>query len=128
MNEKTDPTEQTEAHRLVGWGDFATIGEGHVLPRLFGHLVRLAAPVVTEYHSDLYRDAQWLPENVTGEVELDYVVRPSGTHLGVVGDDWNMARAYMDAPSNWGVGDRFYRLNLTTDDRQEWHLTITLLN
>lgn len=116
---------EPETHRLVGWGDFETIGTGYVLPRLFGHLVRLAAPVVQEYHSDLYRDAQWLPKNVTGPVELDFIVRHSGTHLGVVGADFNMARSYMEHPVNWSEGDRFYRLSLTVDERGEWSLTIT---
>lgn len=120
-------SEVSETHRLVGWGSWEDIGEDYVLPRVFGHLVRLAAPVVQEFHSDLYRDAQWLPKNVTGPCEVDFVVRHSGTYLGINGAKWNMARTYITSPSNWSKGDRFYRLALTVDDRGEWSLTITIL-
>lgn len=119
------PVSNQVTYRLVGWGDDAEFIKGYVLPRVFGHLVRLAAPVVQEYHSDLYRDAEWLPKNVTGPCEMDFVVRPSGTHLGRVGGAWNMARTYMGSPSNWTKSDRFYRLALTVDERREWWLTIT---
>lgn len=116
---------ESETHRLVGWGSFEDIGTGYVLPRVFGHLVRLTAGVVQEYHSDLYRDAEWLPKNVTGPCEMDFVVRYHGTHLGLVGADWNTAGAYINSPSNWGESDRFYRLALTADQTREWFLTIT---
>lgn len=120
-----DPPGHVETHRLVGWGTDAEFIKGYVLPRVFGHLVRLAAPVVQEFHSDLYSDAEWLPLNVTGPCEMDFVVRQHGTHLGMVGENWNMARSYMESPSMWTGGDRFYRLALTVDDRGEWSLTIT---
>lgn len=119
----TLPENSAVTHRLVGWGVWSQIGE-YVLPRLFGHLVALATPVVKEYHGDLFRDAEWLRATVTGPIEMDYVVRHHGTHLGEVGAAWNMARSYMDSPAMHGKTDRFYRLSLTVDDRGEWSLTI----
>lgn len=119
------PEVPTVTHRLVGYGTDAKFIKGYVLPRVFGHLVRLAAPVVQEFHSDLYRDAEWLPLNVTGPCEMDFVARQHGTHLGMVGAKWNMARSYMESPSMWTDDDKFYRLALTVDDRGEWSLTVT---
>lgn len=113
-----------ETHRLVGWGDFDDLSD-QIRARLFGHLARLAGPVVAEYHSDLYRDAHWIAENVNGPINLDFVVRYHGTFLGEVGAEWNMARAYTQSTSNHGEVDEFYRLVLTVDDRREWYLTIT---
>lgn len=69
---------------LGGFGtDPAALG---VNARAFGELVKLAAPVVTNYHSDLYRDAQWLQANLDADVvgtalTFWYVVRSNGTHL-----------------------------------------------
>lgn len=50
--------------------------------RIFGELVRLAAPVLSRYHSDLYYDAKWLDENITRPCVFYYGVRDSGTHIG----------------------------------------------
>lgn len=114
---------QIETHRLVGWGDFEDLHD-QIRSRLFGHLARLAAPVVVEYHSDLYRDAQWIAENVTGPCEMDFVVRYHGTFLGMVGAEWNMARTHIQSTSGHGETDRFYYLSLTMTDKREWLLTI----
>ncbi len=82
MTDQPTPTTTITTHRLVGWGTFEDLRES-ILARLFGHMVVLAQPVVEEYHSDLFHDASWLRANVTGETEFEFVVRTSGTNLGV---------------------------------------------
>jgi len=70
---------------LGGFGaDPAALGvDAHV----FGALARLALPVIRHYHSDLYRDAQWLQVNLTADVAdgealtFWFVVRPNGTYI-----------------------------------------------
>ena len=115
---------ESTTHRLVGWGSFLNL-QDQIRARLFGHLVVLATPVVKEYHSDLFHDAQWLRDNVVGETEFHFVVRDSGTGVGPT------ARFQKDSP-----GAVMYRLSLTCDRRYtsghpdhdpsgEWSLTIT---
>jgi len=55
------------------------------LPTLFGKLVELAFPIVKHYHSDLYRDAQWLQhyaEDIARGEPFYYGIREHGTHIG----------------------------------------------
>lgn len=75
----TETEHETVTERLTGWGTFEELA---VLPLLFGQMVKRAIPVVREYHSDLYHDAHWLAQHVTGETEFDFLVRTSGTNLG----------------------------------------------
>lgn len=50
---------------------------------VFGELVKLTAPVLTHYHSDLYHDALWLAEQCHGaEVTFRYSFDESGTVIG----------------------------------------------
>jgi hypothetical protein len=84
MHTTLPPAPTTTETFLGGFGtDPAALGvDAHV----FGALVKLALPVLTNYHSDLYRDAQWLQANLTADVVGDaltfwFVVRPSGTHI-----------------------------------------------
>jgi len=49
---------------------------------LFGHMVRRATPVMAWFQSDLYHDANWLTENVTGPITFDWAVYESGTSVG----------------------------------------------
>lgn len=114
-----------ETHRLVGYSTDDRFIQECVLSRVFGHLVTLAAPVVQHYHSDLYQDAGWIKQHVTGPCEMDFVVRTYGTHLGMVGSDRSMAAAYLNSPSMQEENARGYRLALTVDERREWWLTTT---
>lgn len=122
MNDQiTTPTSLTSEHRLVGWGTFEDLSSS-ILALLFGHMVRLAAPVVEEYHSDLFHDAEWIRKNVTGPTSFDFVVRTSGTHVGQI------ARVAFDSYAPGGI---LYTLDLypVTNGRSErnsdWWLRIT---
>lgn len=107
---------------LVGWGDFDTLAET-IHMRLFGHLVRLAAPVVVEHHGDLFIDAQTIAEEVNGPCRFDFFVRHLGTHLYMWRDNSpsDMVEPIRSARSDGLV---HYRITLTCDSRQEWHLSI----
>lgn len=47
---------------------------------IFGEMVRLAEGRIEAYRGDLYHDATWLTEHVTGPTSFEWVVRESGTH------------------------------------------------
>lgn len=50
---------------------------------VFGHLFRIAAPIVKWYHSDLYHDAMWLREYMVGEsFTFLWSVDEDGTLIG----------------------------------------------
>lgn len=50
---------------------------------VFGELVKIAAPVMVTFHSDLFHDATWLQEHMTGrEFEFYWSVNHSGTSIG----------------------------------------------
>lgn len=110
----------TVTHRLVGWGSFEDLASS-IKPRVFGHMVQLAIPVVKEYHSDLFHDATWLNENLTADLTFDYVVRTSGTNLGET-----------TQYSAGSPGAVHYRLTLRADTsfpapsaNADWYLDIT---
>lgn len=73
------PLVHSETYRLYGFSD--TI-DTPVLAALFGEMVTRANPVVKAYHGDLFHDARWLDENVTGPCEFLYMVREYGTVIG----------------------------------------------
>lgn len=105
----------TGTHDLWGWGDF----DGSALhQRIFGHLVVLATPVVKEYHSDLFHDALWIKETVTGPTSFLFLVRHSGTHLG-------RSAALMFESVHYDAV--LYNIDLSVDERKRWTLTIDLL-
>lgn len=82
-----------------GWdGAQATLG---------GALVRVAGPVVHEFHSDLYRDMQVVAGLDEGEHVLTYVVRETGTHLIV-----------RDQPSLVAIAEQGWKWRAT------WRLTL----
>ncbi len=57
---------------------------------VFGHLADLCAPVLQAYRSDLYHDAMWLTEHVTGQaVSFFFAFTDSSTYIG---DDEKLAR------------------------------------
>lgn len=102
------------SHVVGQWGTFSEL-RGSILPRIFGHMVTLASPVVKEYHSDLYHDARWLDENVDGPMIVDYLVRTSGTNLGV------SAQSMRSIGAPGGV---YYTLTLHSADNRVWTLDI----
>ena len=69
-------------HRL--WGYSSTFDATALHQRIFGFLVQMAAPVVKEYHGDLFLDAEWLRDTVSGPCTFLYCVRYSGTNLGLL--------------------------------------------
>jgi hypothetical protein len=50
--------------------------------QLFGALVERAAPLVEHYHSDLFRDAQWLMEHLSGPLVFWFGADVCGTAIG----------------------------------------------
>lgn len=115
---------ETETVRLIGYGDFADLRH-QIASRLFGEMLQRATPVVKEYHSDLFHDAEWLRERIIGRVcseQFAYVVRPSGTHLGIQAE-------YALRPSLWQRGSRAYIVTLTEDESesQTWYVRFDLI-
>lgn len=52
---------------------------------VFGELVKLAAPILTSYHGDLYHDAAWLQKYMKGPTfTFFYAVDEAGTSIGIV--------------------------------------------
>lgn len=96
--------------RLVGWGKWSDLRLA-VLHRLFGEMVKRAMPVVKEYHGDLFIDAEWLAENVTGETTFQYLVRHSGTTVGP-------NAPYMASIHEYDFV--LYGVTLFHDERDEW--------
>lgn len=117
----THLTEPVTRHRLVGFGDWATM-KPSLVQRVFGHLVRLATPVVEEYHSDLYWDAinleavldRNLNQIETGTSFL-YAVRTSGTNM----EESALCSAEIGSP-----GLILYRITVEVDERMTWWIEI----
>lgn len=65
-----------------GWSFTDETKGTSILSHLFGEMVKRAVPVVNFYHGDLFHDAEWLREHVTGECSFWWMVRHSGTNLG----------------------------------------------
>lgn len=82
--------------------------ESLVKSTTFGVLVELSEGVIKNYRSDLFHDAKWIEENVTGPRQFDWVVRTSGTFLGDVikhlkMEDWDGSVKYrMEIRNNDG--------------------------
>lgn len=95
---------------LTGFGAFEDLPS--ILPLLFGAMVRRTIPVVKEYHSDLFHDVGWLKENVTGEAEFDFLVRPSGTNIGLTHGSRSKNSAIIGVQIGAGEGAVFYRVRV----------------
>ena len=119
----------TQTIPLVGWGTYDQVVDS-IKCRTFGHVVRLAAPIVQEFHSDLFWDAKIVSDLLdanlsSGQTEYEFAVclRHSGTHVSDVGSDKGAAiSASINETSAF-----LFRFILTMDDRQYWHLTINTL-
>lgn len=75
------------------WGGSWADAQSTIRAVLFGTMVDLARDRIKHYRSDLYHDALWISENITGPRQFDWVVRESGTFIGEVvqyvsDDDW----------------------------------------
>jgi hypothetical protein len=62
---------------------------------IFGHLVRLAAPIVTAYHGDLFYDATFVDHLVVGVARAEFYWQPRefGTAIGQT-DEYMSGRRY----------------------------------
>lgn len=83
---------------------------------VFGRLVRIAAPVITNYHGDLFHDAEWLIANLNGPSIFWFVARDYGTHIGTDRDLLRYVTTYAAAP--------LYRVSLTHEQARRWVVTI----
>lgn len=121
MNDQTSPLD-TEIP-LVGWGEYRDLKD-QIVCRTFGHMVRLAAPVVKEFLSDLYRDALGLEtildaglNQIERGTSFFFAVRHSGTWLG------EMALA-ADSQNHGDPTFRLYWITVGCDDRKAWTIEI----
>lgn len=73
---------ETRIHLRSNYGQSAVESAHLVRAPLMGVLVDLARPVVRQYLSDHYYDAQWLSKYVQGPMEFFYGVREYGTDIG----------------------------------------------
>lgn len=105
--------------RLMGWGTFEEMS-GSILALLFGELVRRAIPIVREYASDLFHDAEWLRANVAGPVTFDWMARPSGTNIGA-----ESVAAGLSIGA--GAGAVAYRVTVADDGRGLWSATFVTI-
>lgn len=81
------------------------------LAATFGHMVELAAPVVTFYLGDLFYDARWLHEHAHGTTfTFLWSVDDTGTSIGTSPEALNRAHGY--------------RITLALDARHRTWLTI----
>ena len=79
---------------------------------VYGHLVKLAAPVMQRYWSDLYHDAMWVDKYVRGErFSFYYSVGESGTGIGT--DEVALYRANGYRVTVWAEQGR--RITLTVE-------------
>lgn len=93
-----------------------------VLAALFGHMVRIAAPIVEHYRGDLFHDARWLDANVDGP--RSFVWRPydSGTWIDDVGGALHQAAGTSAAGSRWP-----WWLVEVTHENSRWCVAFTRL-
>lgn len=116
----------SETVRLIGWIDNHDEAMPQVKARLFGEIVRRAALVVEEYHSDLFSDALRLDKMLTGPCEFDLLLRKHGTHLSFDGDLFNAARG-MAVVEHDVVTTTLYRVAVRVGvDRGDWWATFTV--
>ena len=117
MNEMPGSEEGPETVELVGWGSFDDLAD-RIRADVFGVLVQKAMPIIENYHSDLYRDAQWLQQNLAkdGLMQFTYGVRKNGTHLN---------GGHHDASAIWGRGEIKAQWHMVlSQDRGYWSLLI----
>jgi hypothetical protein len=115
MPDITTPEATTFTVRLTGWGSWEDLHLS-IKALLFGHMVKLATPVLQEYRSDLYHDALWLHTSVTGPIEFEWLIRPSGTNL--------QDAARVGVKIGAGQTAQFWRITLF-EVKGDWQATFT---
>lgn len=79
----------------------------------FGKMIDLARDRVRFYQSDLFHDALWLREMITGPMQFEWVARESGTFIG------ESALAVKDY--DW-ENSQHYRFDIRLDEKDRWVL------
>lgn len=103
----------------VIWSDTRSTDVSHAAHLVFGRLVRLAAPVIRRYESDLYHDATWLRTHLAGTAfTFFWSVGESGTHIGT-----DEALAYQAARTLHHTG--MYRITVALDGRHRTVLAVS---
>lgn len=88
--------------------------ESSIKAKVFGILVELSEGRIKDYRSDLWHDALWLNEAITGPMSFDWIVRDSGTFIGESAEQVDM--------SMW-AGAIKYRFELVHND-SKWSVRI----
>lgn len=91
-----------------------------VLSCLFGHLVRLAGPVVEHYHGDLYGDVQWLDANVDGPRRFVWQAYDCGTNIDDVNGAMHATLVTLNPGRPWWLVD-------LTHESGAWYVSFTRL-
>ena len=100
--------------RSLCYGSWETSGST-IKATIFGLLIELAEGRMTNYRSDLWHDARWIDEYVTGPMEIQWVLRDWGTHIGESAATYNYG--------NFGGNAWKYKFELEDNDGK-WNLTI----
>jgi hypothetical protein len=118
-----DNTSLTGRTYLGGWGDWPDM-KSSLIQRVFGHMLRLAGPVVKEFQSDLYHDALALEgildrgmNAIETATSFHFAVRHHGT--------WTESMAITAATGNHGdLTRRLYQITVERDDRKAWWIEV----
>jgi hypothetical protein len=106
------PVQSTVEPIRLGYDNTMVADVIPAMAKAFGHLVRLAAPVMTSYHGDLYHDALWLHGRAHGRAFAFYwSVNESGTSIGLTTGALNRTHGY--------------RVIVWLDERYRTWLTVT---
>lgn len=86
------------SHYLVYGGQWDDIKQT-IKAKTFEKMLGLAKERVNHYQSDLWHDALWINEYITGACSFDWVARESGTFIGMSAsqcklEDWEKAVLY----------------------------------
>lgn len=99
--------------RTICWGGEWDDVKTTVRATVFAVMMELARDRVKHYVSDLYHDAVWLNESLTGQMQFDWVARESGTFIG-------------ESASNCKLGDWEkaikYRFEIRVNEKNKWML------
>jgi hypothetical protein len=107
----TETIDAIHTEFLFGMIQGQDLSDRPVRAAIFGRLVRLAKGTLEQYHSDLYHDALWINEHVTGRLAVFFFsYNEGGTTIGTDGSP-NLHR------------DNRYRLVAHIDERGFAHLT-----
>lgn len=96
------------------WGADWEGSESSVRALVFGKMVGLGQNRIERYQSDLFHDAIWLRENLTGPMQFDWIARASGTFIGEV-----CSHVKTEDYEN----SVYYRFEIVEEDRK-WTLNI----